>query len=77
MVFGVPLMCMTTAVAPALPTVPAISGSNPKPLISLTIEAPAARAREATADLYVSIEIGTDTCRTSASITGRTRSSSS
>ena len=76
-VFGVPLMCMTTAEAPPAATTSGIAGSKVKPLMSLTITAPAAREARATEDLVVSIETGTSVRFTISSITGRTRSSSS
>ena len=53
-------LCMRMAAAPVSAATSAMAGSRWKPQTSLTIEAPAARARRATSAFQVSMEIGAE-----------------
>src|SRR5689334_6563618 len=69
-------MCIRHTGTPAAATTSAIAGSWRRAVTSLTSAAPARMARSATSAFTVSIETGTSVPRTSPSITGSTRSSS-
>ena len=56
---GVPRMCIRITGAPACAHTSLLSGSKVSPEMSLTIVAPAARARRATSALTVSTDTGT------------------
>ncbi len=77
MVFGVPSMCIKTTGTPYSEATVARSASSRKAPTSLMIEAPASRARRATAALVVSMDIGIEIRLARASITGTTRRISS
>ena len=74
---GRPRVCISTSPAPARATTSPRMGSYPKPLMSFTIEAPAASASPATAALYVSMEMGAANRPLSRAMTGSTLASSS